>query len=278
LLRALSTPGLLTEAERTLGKYPAGYIYTVESDTTRAAFNAWMIEHKKPRFHTAYFSVLDEVQHAHGPYSREAFVALEALDAMVGTVWQAAVRADPRTVVCVVSDHGFARHDKTLHINTVLRDAGLLELDVEGKLKSWRAIGWGSGAVMLNNPNDNDARSRAFAALQKLAASPANGIIKIIDGTEARAMGGFPDAAYVVLVEPGWTIGGSFTGAVVRSATGGTHGLWRGLPEMDASFFVVGSGIPRGRLADRIDMRDIAPTLAGVLDVSLPAVEGRKLF
>ena len=45
-----------------------GTIYTVESDTTRAAFNAWMIEQKKPRFHTAYFSVLDEVQHERGPY------------------------------------------------------------------------------------------------------------------------------------------------------------------------------------------------------------------
>ena len=92
-------------------------------------------------------------------------------------------------------------------------------------------------------------------------------------------MGGFPDAAFVVFVKPGWTVGGSFEGAVVRStAIGGAHGLWRGLPEMDASFFIVGSGIPRGKVADRIDMRDIAPTLAGVLGVSLPAAEGRNLF
>lgn len=278
LLRALSTPGLLTEAERTLGSYPAGYIYTVESDTKRAAFSAWMIEHKKPRFHTAYFSVLDEVQHERGPYAKEAFATIEAIDAMVGTVWQAAVRAEPRTVVCVVSDHGFARYDKAVHLNTVLRDAGLIELDGQGKLKSWRAIAWGP-AVMLIDPNDNEARRTAFAALQKLAADPANGIIKIIDGTEARSMGGFPDAAFVVFVKPGWTLGGSFEGAVVRSTPmGGTHGLWRELPEMDASFFVVGPGIPRGKVADRIDMRDIAPTLAGVLGVTLPAAEGKNLF
>jgi len=279
LLRALSTPGVLTEAERALGSYPAGYIYTVESDTKRAAFNAWMIEHKKPRFHTAYFSVLDEVQHAHGPYTSETFAALEAVDAIVGTVWQAAVRADPRTVVCVVSDHGFARVDKTVHINTVLREAGLIELDGEGKLKSWRAIAWGSGAVMLNDPNDNEARRAAATALQKLADNPANGVVKIIDGAEAKNMGGFPDAAFVVFVKPGWTIGGSFEAPVLRTtAVGGTHGLWRGLPEMDASFFVTGPGIPRGKVADRIDMRDIAPTLAALLGVSLPAAEGKNLF
>jgi len=279
LLRALSTPGLLTDAERTLGSYPAGYIYTIESDTKRAAFNAWLIEHKKPRFHTGYFSVLDEVEHAHGPYTREAFDTIEAIDRMIGTVWQAATRADPRSVLCVVSDHGFARYDKAVHINTALRDAGLLELDAQGKLKSWRAIGWGSGAVMLNNPNDTEARNAAFAALQKLAADPANGIARIIDGAEAKQMGGFPDAAFVVFVKPGWSVGGALEGAALRSTSGGgTHGLWREFGEMDASFFIAGPGVPKRKIADRIDMRDIAPTLAQLLGVSLPAAEGKNLL
>jgi hypothetical protein len=44
---------------------------------------------------------------------------------------------------------------------------------------------------------------------------------------------------------------------------------------MDASFFVAGPGIAPGRDLGRIDMRDIAPTLAGLLRVSLPAAEGR---
>ena len=90
---------------------------------------------------------------------------------------------------------------------------------------------------MLNDPNDNEARAAAFAALQKLAVDPANGVLKIVDGAEARTMGGFPDAAFVVFVKPGWTVGGSFEGAAVRSTPmGGAHGLWRGLPEMDATF------------------------------------------
>ncbi|MBS1808405.1 MAG: alkaline phosphatase family protein [Acidobacteria bacterium] len=280
LLKALSTPGLLNEAEKSLGlSYPAGYIYTVESDTRRAAFNAWMIEHKKPRFHTAYFSVLDEVQHNQGPYTPEAYATIEALDGMIGKVWQAAVKADPRAVVCVVSDHGFARYDKAININSALRAAGLIELDAQGKLKSWQAITWGSGAIMLNNPNDTEARSKVRDVLQGLAENPASGIAKVIDNDEAKRMGGFPDAAFVVFVKPGYTIGSNFDGPVLRSTKpGGTHGLWRDLPEMDSSFFIAGAGIPKGRTFDRIDMRDIAPTLAGLLDVSLPMAEGRNLF
>jgi predicted AlkP superfamily pyrophosphatase or phosphodiesterase len=69
LIRALSTPGLLTEAEKAIGNYPEGYDYTVEADKRRAAFNVYLLEKKRPTFLTAYFAGLDEVQHAHGPDS-----------------------------------------------------------------------------------------------------------------------------------------------------------------------------------------------------------------
>lgn len=279
LLRALSTPGLLDEGENVVGRYPSGYVYTIAADNTRAAFSAWLIETKKPRFHTAYFSVLDEVQHAHGPYTKEAYETIEAVDAMIGKVWQAATKANKNAIVCVVSDHGFARYDKTVNINSALREAGLIELDATGKLKSWRAITWGSGAVMLNNPNDNDARSKTQQVLERLATDPSNGIAKIINNAEARQMGGFPEAAFVVFVKPGFTIGGNFDGAVLRSVkSAGTHGLWRDLPEMDSSFFIAGLNVPKGKVFNRIDMRDIAPTLAGLLRVKLPNAEGKDLF
>ncbi len=279
LLRALSTPGLLDEGEKVLGKYPAGYDYTVVTDTQRAAFNTWIIESKKPLFHTTYFSVLDEVQHAKGPYTKEAYETIEALDGLIGKVWQAAIKANKNAVVCVVSDHGFARYDKAVHINSALHDEGLIELDSQGKLKSWKAIVWGSGAIMMNDPNNLEAKNKTGEVLKKLAADPANGIAKIIDNAEAKKMGGFPDAAFVVFVKPGFNIGGSFTGDVLRETkVGGTHGLWRDLPEMDSSFFITGAGVPKGKTFDRIDMRDIAPTLAGFIGVKLPNAEGKNLF
>ncbi len=279
LLKAVSTPGLLAEGEKTVGRYPAGYIYTIDADNQRAAFNAWVIEAKKPRFHTAYFSVLDEVQHATGPYTKDAYDTIEAIDAMVGKLWQAALKAHKNAVICVVSDHGFARYDKAVHLNSALRNAGLIELDSQGKLKSWRAITWGSGAIMLKDPNDSEARDKTGAVLRQLAANPANGIVKVIDNAEAKKMGGFPDAAFVVFVKPGFNIGGSLEGELVRpTKVGGTHGLWRDLPEMDSSFFITGAGIPKGKVFDRIDMRDIAPTLAGLLGVQLPSAEGKDVF
>ena len=92
-------------------------------------------------------------------------------------------------------------------------------------------------------------------------------------------MGGFPEAAFVVFVKPGFNLGSSFTGDIVRDTkAGGNHGLLRDLLEIDASFFIVGTGVPKGKVFDRIDMRDIAPTLAGFIGVNLLDAEGKDLF
>jgi predicted AlkP superfamily pyrophosphatase or phosphodiesterase len=279
LLRVLSTKGLLDEAEKVLGEYPYGYNYTVESDTQRARFSAYILLHKKPNFHTAYFSVLDEEQHAHGPYTKEVFRTLEAIDGMVGTVWQAALKAgNGRAYVCVVSDHGFARIDKEVHINYVLREAGLIELDGKGALKSWQAIAWNSGgstAIILKDGQSEEIRQKVRAVLDKLVADPSSGVLKIIAGEQAKKTGGFPKAAFIVGTKPGYYFSGSFEAPVTKARSiGGGHGFLPELNEMDSAFFLTGPGIPANHNLGRIDMRDIAPTLAGLLRVKLPEAEG----
>src|SRR5207247_603894 len=78
LKRVLSTPGLLAEAERALGPYPAGDAYTVQEDRRRTAFNVYLLQTRRPRLHFAYFSGLDEEQHESGPGSAKALAVLEA--------------------------------------------------------------------------------------------------------------------------------------------------------------------------------------------------------
>ncbi len=115
--------------------------------------------------------------------------------------------------------------------------------------------------------------------LKRLAADPANGIEKFVEGREASTLGGFSDAAFIVGLKPGYKTGGSLTGAVMRTGkAGGAHGYLPGHRDMEASFFIIGPGITAGRDLGRIDMRDVAPTLAGMMGITLPAAEGRDLF
>jgi predicted AlkP superfamily pyrophosphatase or phosphodiesterase len=283
LIRALSSPGLVAEAERAVGPFAEGNDYTIDGDRRRAAFIAWLLENKKPQFVTCYFGALDTDEHEAGPYSAKAFATLEALDALVGQVWQAAERVSRRNVVfCVVSDHGFIRVDKALRLNIALREAGLIEADAKGNVKSWRAIAWnggGSSAIMLKEAGDVEARQKARATLARLAADPAGGVLRVIETTEAQQMGGFPEAAFVVCARPGYAISTSLEGTVIGATKiGGTHGYFPELHEMDSAFFIAGPGISAGRDLARIDMRDIAPTLAALLGVKLPAAEGRDVL
>jgi predicted AlkP superfamily pyrophosphatase or phosphodiesterase len=278
LLRAVSTPGLLDEGERAVGRYPAGYIYTVESDTRRSEFAAWLIPAKRPRVHTSYFSVLDEVAHEHGPGTPEVFATVEAIDGMIDRVWKAALNADPMTIVCVVSDHGFSSYDRTVSINVALQRAGLIDVDREGHVRDWRAFAW-ANAVMLKDRTDASLLAATRKVLDALVADTSSGVFRYFDNDEARREGGFPDAAFIVGIKPGFSISARVLGALVEPhAPAGTHGLLRELHEMDSAFFVAGEGIPRGRVLERIDMRDIAPTLAALAGISLPGTQGRDLF
>lgn len=288
LLRALSTPGLLDEAERDLGLYPAGYRYSLQDDMLRARFVAWMIEKKQPHLLTAYFSSLDEEQHHTAPYSRTTFDVLEGLDALVGKVRAAAERTyGPRFVLAVVSDHGHITADREVHVNAALQRAGLIDVDSRGAATEGRAFAWSAGgaaAIMIVDrppgqaPTSDDLKRQARAVLQDLAASPANGIDRVVEGADIQALGGFPGAAFVVGLRPGFKTGSAATGAVVRPAAspGGTHGYLPGHRDMESSFFVVGERVPAGRSLGPIDMRDVAPTLAARLGVALPRAQGRN--
>jgi DNA-binding transcriptional ArsR family regulator len=284
LLRALSSPGLLDEAERELSAYPAGYQYTPAADAKRARFVAWLIEKKRPDLLTGYFSSLDEEQHHTAPYSKATFETLEHVDGLVGQVRAAAERTYGRGfVLAVVSDHGHIRADREVHLNAALREAGLIETDREGKVTSWRAFAWaagGSAGIVLKDPSDAGVSRQVGDLVQRLARERSNGIAQVVEGAPLTALGGLSTASLVVGLTPGFKTGAATSGALVRpaAAPGGMHGYLPGPRDMESALFIVGDGIPSGRSLGRIDMRDVAPTLAARLGVRLPKAEGRNLL
>lgn len=279
--RALSTPGLLAEVERSVGPYPSGYAYGVPEDRRRAAFNAYLLRKKRPRLHLCYFSGLDEEQHRGGPMSPATWTALEALDGLVGQIRAAAEEGGGgRAFVAVVSDHGFASTTRELELGEALRRAHVYD---RGRAAPWKVSIWncgGSAAIVLRDRADGETRTAVAAALRGLAKAPDSPIERILAGDDARQAGGFPEADFVVAVKPDTRIGAVMdAGPIVRAVPlSGTHGFLAAHREMDGAFLISGPRIPAGRDLGRIDMRDVAPTLAGVLGVSLPSAEGRDLL
>ena len=285
LLRALSTPGLLTDLEAEIGSYGGGE--GVRYDQIRAKFAVRIIRQHKPNFITVHLVALDHEQHLHGPFSPEGYAALEALDGLVGELRDAALSVDPGAIICVVSDHGFARVQHVLNLAPAFVSAGLIQLasarteyGVPG-VERWDAMPWttgGSAAIVLKDPKNAAVEKKTRELLQRLAADPENGINLIVEHDELLKLGGFPNASFLVDLKPGFQMGFSFSGPLRRETSpAGTHGYLPEHAEMRASFFIAGVGIAHGRNLGVIDMRQIAPTLAGILGLSLPSAEGKPL-
>jgi hypothetical protein len=293
LLRTLSTPGLLDALENDLGPYADGIDESITGDETRAKFAARLLQLKHPAFATIYLTALDHEQHASGPFSAQSNSTLERIDAAVAAILDSIQRTyGDRAVVCIVSDHGFVSADKALNLAVAFRNAGLIEFGPENRsafastrnpVKSWKAMIWGAGgsaAIVLHDKNDAATKSKVADLLARLAADPANGIDRIVQEGELHARGGFPDAAFLVALRPGFIIGDAVSGEIVTPSASfrGMHGYWPDLAEMNASFFILGPGIPAGRSLGLIDMRAIAPTLAQILGLRLPSAEAQPVL
>ena len=278
LQRALTTPGLEQGLVKALGRYPGGMEETVDADEVRAKFAERLLLTQHPNFMTVYLTGLDTEQHASGPFSAKADAVLERLDTVVGALRMTAEEAAPgHAFVCVVSDHGFAKVEHDLDLYGAFVRAGLITVDGAGKILDWKASPWpsgGSAAVMLKDPADTATRETVRGLLMELKADPADGIDRVLDQTELARAGGFPDAAYFVSFRIGYELGYRFTGDLVTAPGSlGMHGYLPENQEMRSSFFLVGPGVARGKALGEIDMRAIAPTLAGVLGVKLGAAE-----
>jgi predicted AlkP superfamily pyrophosphatase or phosphodiesterase len=278
LQRAVNTPGLEQELSRTLGRYPGGMEETVAEDEVRSRFAIRLLEEKRPDFMTIYFTGLDSAQHESGPFSASSNAVLERIDILIGTLRAAIDKASAhRATICIVSDHGFAAVDHDVNLYSAFLEAGLFSIDRDNKVTAWKAMPWpagGGAAIMLADPADEAVRTRVGALLDSLLHDPANGIDRLLTHDMLVEARGFPDAAWFVSFSVGYEFGGSFTGPLISNpGNRGMHGYVPDLPEMRSSFFIMGPHIPSGHSLGEIDMRQIAPTLASILHVSLSGAE-----
>lgn len=283
LLRAVSTPGLLKEAGKELGEYRGGFDTSPQGDVNRGQYAEWVLEKKRPAFLTLHLSSLDHIEHETGPFSPEAIAVLETIDSTIGKIRATAERLAPgRVFLAIVSDHGFARTDKQLNLFPLFREEKLITVDEKEKITDWKAIPWvsgGSAAIMLKDPNDAATLAQVKELLNKIASDPQNGVDRILDADELHKRGGFCPASFLVGLKPGWRTGSSLDGPVLSKVkVGGTHGELPDLPDLHASFFLIGPGVPAGRSLGLIDMRDVAPTLAHEVGLSLPSADGKNLL
>ncbi len=269
LLRALTTRGLLHS-----GKTPPAE-HRGDRERTDAALE--IIRDHHPRLMFVYLTDLDTVEHERGPMSAEALRTLKSIDGYVGELLSA-YGATPPTLA-LVSDHGFAHVSKEVRPNVALKGQRLLTT-TGTKLTSYKMITWKAGAtaaIVPHDPKDTASAKAATDLFTKLAKEPSNGIARVLTNEETDGVFAGKSATCVLLARPGYVFGESWEPPmVVKSTYKGAHGYQPEMPEMGATLFFWGDGVRRGDLGE-VDMIDVAPTIATLLDLELPEADGKPL-
>ena len=109
---------------------------------------------RPPRLLLLHFLTLDSFQHDHGIGSPEARWALLQMDALLGRLLDSLAELGrlETTTLMVFGDHGFVEVTTTHHLNQLLREEKLLEVDGRGQItrrQAWAAGNGGSAHVYV---------------------------------------------------------------------------------------------------------------------------------
>jgi hypothetical protein len=270
LLRALSTPRLIDAAGAARGR-PFTYPPT---DADRMDLALHILRAHRPDLLLVHLFELDWAEHEHGPGSPEARAAIEASDRELGRLLATLgeLGLAERALVAIVSDHGFLPVETALLPNAWLTEAGLVERDEEGKVRSWRA--WfqadaGSAALHLADPGDRETERRVRELVAARAATPGSGIHQVLDRRRIDSLGGDVDAVLWLDAAEGF----AFSSALQPSAEPpdrGSHGHAPDRPQLHAALVLWSPPTIAPQSLGIVPMTRIAATLARALGVDLP--------
>ena len=228
----------------------------------------------------------DGVEHAYGPHTREAYAAVAESDQRIAEIW-GTLHKPPlagKSTLIVVSDHGFAPYEKFIRPNAVLKELGLIATDADGKVTqrdAWCVAQGGAAFVYILE----EARRKELASKLREKLADIEGITGVLEPAEFAKLGvpspdANPEAPHLVLTTgPGYSFNDAVTPPVVADAGGlkGTHGHEPNPEYMHATFLAAGAGIKPGTKLGVIKNTDVAPTIARLLGIELPNVDGRVL-
>jgi predicted AlkP superfamily pyrophosphatase or phosphodiesterase len=278
LVEALATPGLVKAAARARGRAFAWPL----TDDDRTDLAVHVLKTRKPRLMLLHIFEVDDQEHDFGPMTPEAKAAVEKSDAHIGQVLQALDAAGTRaeTLVAIVSDHGFLPVAKTIRPNTLLREAGLIDLDEKGKVKAWRAIfhsSGGSAALHLAADAPAGTLARVKELLGPRLADPESGLRDVLDAAAVERLGGV-DVPLVLNAREGYSISHTSAGEWhVPPTSKGAHGHAPDREEVQASLLLAGPGVRSKGDLGVVSMTQVAPTLARVLGLTLHPEAGTPL-
>ena len=228
---------------------------------------------------------VDWARHQYGVFNDQVKKTVESTDRYIGQIMKAVEEtgAEKDTNLVLVSDHGQRNITRIVNINVAFAKAGLIRVNEDGTFADWDAwclSGGMSAEVHLKHPEDMALLERVKQLLETMQKDIRYGIERIFTKEEAGKEHLSGDFSFVLEALEGTSFGDQFLPPLVTPFETkdyryghATHGY---LPEKGPQpvFYAKGPDFKEHVLLDHARLVDEAPTLAALLGVDFPNVQG----
>lgn len=255
-------PLYILQGERRFGRLRQGIEEPGLSDYA-AALAADTIRRHRPDLTALHLIDLDATRHRFGTFSPEAREAVLRLDRRVGELYRALreTRGMENALMVLVSDHGQADIRRTVNLRETL------DRLLPGFPLRPQSNGMSACFFAVEPPADPDA-----LASQLEAHRAELGVSHVYRREELDRLHAVKGPVLAVEAAEGVAFSDSLDPEKREKAT---HGFGPGHPGDDCFFAVCGPGIRRGIELPSFPMRDVGPTVAGLMGLRLPDAQGQ---
>jgi predicted AlkP superfamily pyrophosphatase or phosphodiesterase len=233
---------------------------------------------------------LDSARHGNGVYSEEAVEQLRKHNYEFGVLLESIRRYGDfeHTNFVILGDHGQQDITMDLNVNILLRDAGFIRCDEEGKLVDYDAYCHSvsmSAWIQLKDPNDKVMREKVYDFLKSLKDDPKYNIGYLYTKEEADALFGLTGPLdFVIEGKEPMAFSSTLEGRDAfekylkpgqhRSVASHGHLPWR---DETTTFIAVGPNVAENVVIERSSMLNEAPTMAAMLGLQMENIDGHVL-
>ncbi len=237
----------------------------------------------RPNLILLHLIELDHAQHDAGPRSGDARWAVSTMDDRVRDLRDAIEELGLRdkATLLVTSDHGFFATEQSIHVNSKLRELGLVAVDDKKVVskQAWSVSQGGAAAVYVI---PSEGRDEIIATIRSAIAG-VDGVEQVFTapkdfqklGQATRDQDKFGADLWLAAKE-GYSFSNDATrdSVVTKNAKrDGTHGYLPHHPDMRGIFIAWGRGVRPGTKFGLIKNTHVAPTAAQLLDLEIPSAD-----
>ena len=230
---------------------------------------------------------LDSARHSNGVYSKEALDQLRKHNYEFGVLLESIRRYGDfeNTNFVIMGDHGQQNITRNLNVNVLLRNAGFIRVDENGKLTDWDAYchsvsmcAW----IQLKNPEDTAMREKVYSYLKSLKDDPAYNIGYLFTKEEAEEKFGLVGPLdFVIEGREPMNFSSTLEGRdpfekYLKPGQYNSVASHGHLPFLDetTTFIACGPDVKPGVVIERSSMVNEAPTMAAMLGLEMKNTDG----